>query len=382
MSTLKVDSIVDGGGSGAPTAPNGLTVGTTAIPTSGALSNRNLIINGGMVISQRYGAASQSPAPSGYGIDRWATYKSGAGTFSIQQSTDGPSGFSNSALITVTSNSTPSGGDYYIFQHPIEGYNMSQLDWGASGAKDVTLSFWVKSSVTGTFGGSLRSSTGNYSYVFDYTVNSSSTWEYKSVNISGATVDTWNSTNGSGINLLFSLGQGTTYATSTVGSWTAGNFHSSTTETDFIANASATFQITGVQLEVGKVATPFEHRSYGEELALCQRYYWKLGDRNGTNIPIGIGSYTTGSSGGNRIDVVITLPTTMRTTPSAIVAYGTNYYDFYSTSDDFFSDIDIGDATNTFVNLRRGGDVSGTQGVAGYVLMTTDGASIAFDAEL
>lgn len=241
----------------------------------GALSNRNLIINGAMVISQRYGAASQSPAPSGYGIDRWATYKSGAGTFSIQQSTDGPSGFSNSALITVTSNSTPSGGDYYIFQHPIEGYNMSQLDWGASGAKDVTLSFWVKSSVTGTFGGSLRSSTGNYSYVFEYTVNSSSTWEYKSVNISGATVDTWNSTNGSGINLLFSLGQGTTYATSTVGSWTAGNFHSSTTETDFIANAAATLQITGVQLEVGDTATPFEHRSYSDQLQSCMRYYEK-----------------------------------------------------------------------------------------------------------
>jgi hypothetical protein len=242
----------------------------------GALSNRNLIINGSMVISERYGAASQSPAPSGYGIDRWATYKSGAGTFSIQQSTDGPSGFYNSALITVTSNSTPSGGDYYMFQHPIEGYNMSQLDWGASGAKDVTLSFWVKSSVTGTFGGSLRSSTGNYSYVFEYTVNSSSTWEYKSVNISGATVDTWNSTNGSGINLLFSLGQGTTYATSTVGSWTAGNFHSLTTETDLIATASATWQITGVQLEVGDTATPFEHRSYGDELARCQRYYSQI----------------------------------------------------------------------------------------------------------
>jgi hypothetical protein len=239
----------------------------------GALSNRNMIINGGMVISQRNGGVSQSPAPSGYGIDRWATYKSGAGTFSIQQSTDGPSGFSNSALITVTSNSTPSGGDYYIFQHPIEGYNMSQLDWGASGAKDVTLSFWVKSSVTGTFGGSLRSSTGNYSYVFEYTVNSSSTWEYKSVNISGATVDTWNSTNGSGINLLFSLGQGTTYATSTVGSWTAGNFHSLTTETDLIASAGATWQITGVQLEVGDTATPFEHRSYGDELQKCRRFY-------------------------------------------------------------------------------------------------------------
>ena len=275
---------------------------------------RNLVINGAMVISERYGTAVQSPAPSGYGIDRWATYKSGSGTFSIQQSTDGPSGFSNSALITVTSNSTPSGGDYYIYSHKIEGYNTAQLDWGTSDAKDVTLSFWVKSSVTGTFSGSFRPSPTSYTYVFEYTVSSANTWEYKSINISGATVGTWNSTNGSGVNILFSLGQGTTYATSTVGSWVSGNFHGSTTETDLIATSSATWQVTGVQLEVGSQATPFEHRSFGDELRRCQRYFYRFGDgagATGTVFGNAIGQSSTAAAG------VVVAPVEFRGSPSA-----------------------------------------------------------------
>ena len=236
----------------------------------GALSNRNLIINGAMQVAQR--GTSASPAPTGYLIDRFATYKGGAGTFSLAQSSDAPVGFKNSLLATVTSASTPSGGDYYIIQHVIEGQNLPVLAQGTANAQTSTLSFYVKSSLTGTFSGSLRDGPSGVSYVFEYTINSANTWERKIVTISGSTSGTFPTDNTAGARLVFSLGQGTTYATSTVGSWVSGNFHGSATETDFIATNGATWQITGVQLEVGDTATPFEHRSYSQELALCQRY--------------------------------------------------------------------------------------------------------------
>jgi hypothetical protein len=243
---------------------------------AGALSNRNFIINGAMAISQRNGTSVISPAPSGYGsADRFATYKSGAGTFSIQQSTDSPSGFINSIKATVTSASTPSGTNYYHIQHTIEGQNFASLAQGTSDAKTFTLSFYVKSSITGTFSGSFRDSTPSISYVFEYTVNSANTWERKTITVDGASSGTFLTNNGAGAYLAFSLGQGTTYGSSTVGSWHSGNYHGSSSETKFIANAGATLQITGVQVEVGDTATPFEHRSYGDELAKCQRYLWR-----------------------------------------------------------------------------------------------------------
>jgi len=269
----------------------------------GALSNRNLIINGAMQVAQR--GTSASPAPSGYLIDRFATFKSGSGTFSLAQSSDAPVGFNASLLTTVTSASTPSGGDYYIIQHPIEGQDLSVLSLGNANAQTFTLSFYVKSSLTGTFSGSLRDNPSSVSYAFEYTINSANTWERKSVTISGPTSGTFPTNNTAGARLVFSLGQGTTYATSTVGSWVSGNYHGSTTETDFIAANGATFYLTGVQLEVGDTATPFEHRSYGDELARCERY----GQQVSFNIYIGNGS---GFYWSNSINY----QTTMRTAPT------------------------------------------------------------------
>ena len=239
--------------------------------SDGALSNRNLIINGAMQVAQR--GTSASPAPSGYLIDRFATFKSGAGTFSLAQSSDAPVGFNKSLLATVTSSSTPSGGDYYIIQQPIEGQNLSVLSLGTANALTSTLSFYVKSSLTGTFSGSLRDGPSGVSYVFEYTINSANTWERKTVTISGSTGGTFPTDNTAGARLAFSLGQGTTYAASTVGSWVSGNFHGSTAETDFIATNGATFYLTGVSLEVGDTATPFEHRSIADTLQACQRFY-------------------------------------------------------------------------------------------------------------
>jgi len=339
---------------------------------------RNLVINGAMVISERYGTAVQSPAPSGYGIDRWATYKSGSGTFSIQQSTDGPSGFSNSALITVTSNSTPSGGDYYIYSHKIEGYNTAQLDWGTSDAKDVTLSFWVKSSVTGTFSGSFRPSPTSYTYVFEYTVSSANTWEYKSINISGATVGTWNSTNGSGVNILFSLGQGTTYATSTVGSWVSGNFHGSTTETDLIATSSATWQVTGVQLELGSEPTPFEHRPFGDELQRCQRYYFKH-KADSTNDSI-LGTASNWST--TNVYSYIQFPVQMRDTPSGSYSALTDFTYFIAGGTKTPSSMGLSTRAN---NFSAEWDITSsglTAGQAGWMRSANSNAYIEYDAEL
>tara|TARA_R110000824_G_scaffold368271_1_gene557566 strand:+ start:1900 stop:3075 length:1176 start_codon:yes stop_codon:yes gene_type:complete len=253
---------------------DGLTVNGNAYPSDGALSNRNLIINGAMTVSQR--GTSSSPAPVGYLIDRFATFSSGAGALSISQSSDGPTGFNRSALITVTTALTPTAGDYRIFQQSIEGNVSAFLAQGTAGAKTFTLSFWAKTSILGTFSGSFRDSTLSRSYVFEYTMNVINTWEYKTVTIAGSTSGTFNTDSGSGLILSFSQGQGTTFATATVGSWVAGNFHGSTTETDLIATLGATWQITGVQLEVGDTATPFEHRGFGQELALCQRYFQKI----------------------------------------------------------------------------------------------------------
>ena len=280
----------------------------------GALSNRNLIINGSMAISQRNGTSVISPAPSGYGsADRFATFKSGAGTFSIQQSTDSPSGFINSIKATVTSASTPSGTNYYLIQHAIEGQNFASLAQGTSDAKTFTLSFYVKSSITGTFSGSFRDSTPSISYVFEYTINSVNTWERKTITVDGSSSGTFSTGNSAGAYLAFSLGQGTTFGSSTVGSWHSGNYHGSSSETKFIANANATFQITGVQLEVGDTATPFEHgKSYGQELLACQRYYF-------VNDPDDLGTYMAkGAYTGNQTTAihVVNFPTTMRASPT------------------------------------------------------------------
>ena len=165
-------------------------------------------------------------------------------------------------------------GDYFDLVQKIEGYNVADLGYGASGASTVTLSFWVRSSLTGTFGGALYNSAANRTYVFSYTINSANTWEQKSVTIAGDTSGTWLTSNGIGIYVQFSLGMGSTYS-GAAGSWSSTLYLSVTGAQSVVGTNGATFYITGVQLELGTVATPFESRLYGYELGLCQRYYAK-----------------------------------------------------------------------------------------------------------
>jgi hypothetical protein len=252
-----------------------MTAGGTLAMSSSFMRNR--IINGAMVVDQRNAGASVTASTTSanvYTLDRWAYYVTAASKFTVQQnagSVTPPSGFTNYLGATSSSAYSVASGDILMIRQGIEGFNVSDLGWGAAGAKSVTLSFWVRSSLTGTFGGAICNNAGDRSYPFSYSIGSANTWTQISVTVSGDTSGTWLTTNGVGIYLQISLGTGTTYS-GTAGAW-AGSFYASATgATSVVGTNGATFYITGVQLEVGTVATPFERRLYGAELALCQRY--------------------------------------------------------------------------------------------------------------
>ena len=233
---------------------------------------KNRIINGAMVIDQRNAGASVTPTNAQYVLDRWKGGLTQSSKFSLQQSTTAPTGFSNSLLATSLSAYSVASGDTFIIRQAIEGFNWADLGWGTANAKTVTLSFWVQSSLTGTFGGSFGNSASDYSYPFTYTISSANTWEYKTVTVAGPTSGTWiGSTNGVGLNLQFSLGTGSTLS-GTAGSWSANGYYSATGATSIVGTSGATFYITGVQLEVGSSATGFEYVNYQTSLANCQRY--------------------------------------------------------------------------------------------------------------
>jgi hypothetical protein len=241
---------------------------------------RNRIINGAMVIDQRNAGASQTWNNSnGYTLDRYFAYASnGGGAFSTQQVTDAPSGFTNSLKITVTTaDSSLATSDIYFLQQKIEGYNVADLGWGSAGAQAITVSFWTKSSITGSFPLTIIDSAGgaNYrSYGVLYTINQANTWEYKTMTIPGETAgNAWNKTNGTGMQVSFGLGGGSQYIASP-NVWTTNKeAYNLTGNTNLISTNNATLQITGLQVEKGSSATAFEHRQYGTELSLCQRYY-------------------------------------------------------------------------------------------------------------
>jgi hypothetical protein len=241
---------------------------------------KNRIINGAMVIDQRNAGASVTPSANGtYTLDRWVTYFTQASKFSVQQnagSVTPPPGFTNYLGVTVgaSANVSLGVGDEFEVVQPIEGFNAADFDFGKSTAKTVTLSFWIRSSLTGSFSVTLYNNAVDWCYPASYTINSSNTWEYKTITIPGQTSGTWLTTNGIGMQVLFSLGAGTNRL-GTANTWVNANRIGFPGQTNLITTNSATFYITGVQLEVGVTATGFDYRPYGTELMLCQRYYWK-----------------------------------------------------------------------------------------------------------
>jgi hypothetical protein len=241
---------------------------------SNNVTMRNRIINGAMVIDQRNAGASLS-SPSAYTVDRWFFNRgTSTATYTVQQSSTAPAGFKNSLAINVSSGVSTASGQYSVVSQQIEGYNIADLMWGTANAQSVTLSFWVRSSLTGTFGVCFRNNNGDRNYIASYTINSANTFEYKTVTVAGDTSGTWETTNGLGIQVLWDMGVGTTYS-STAGAWTSSNVLGLTGGVKVLANTGASWYLTGAQFEAGTTASPFEYRQYGTELGLCQRYYEK-----------------------------------------------------------------------------------------------------------
>jgi len=233
---------------------------------------KNRIINGDCRIDQRNAGAVVTPANGAYTLDRWGVNQfANASKFSVQQSSTVPTGFNNSLLVTSLSAYSVGVSDIYAIFQRIEGYNVADLGWGTANAQTVTLSFWVRSSLTGTFGGAFQNDAGDRAYPFTYTISSANTWEQKTITVAGDTTGTWLKTNGSGLQITFGLGVGSNRS-ATAGAWAAGNYGSATGATSVVGTNGATFYITGVQFEIGSTATPFERRLYGQELANCQRY--------------------------------------------------------------------------------------------------------------
>lgn len=243
------------------------------------LGRRNLVINGGMRVHQRGGTITLNNAAVTYTLDRMSFYKNHAGTNTVEQSTDTPVGlgFTNSLKFTTTSaDSSVAATDRVAMIYRLEGYDAASLEFGTANAKTITISFYVKSSITGTHGGAVGNGSDNRAYPFTYTISSANTWERKSITIPGDTTGTWATNNARSLQIAWGLGVGSTYS-GTAGAWEAADRNSATgATTGVLTTVNATWFITGIQLEVGSSASDFEHRPFAEELNLCYRYFYKI----------------------------------------------------------------------------------------------------------
>ena len=350
----------------------------TANAVTPSVNMKNRIINGAMVIDQRNAGASVTPTGSAYTLDRWQLSVGVASKLSVQQSSTAPTGFKNSTLITTASAYTASAGDYLSYCQKVEGFNCADLDWGTANAKTVTVSFWVRSSLTGTFSGAIQNGGASRSYPFTFVISSADTWEYETVTIAGDTSGTWLTTNGIGLELHFNLGSGSDRL-GTAGAWNSNWNTGATGSVALVQTASATMNITGVQLEVGSTATSFDYRPYGTELALCQRYFYRM--INGDSQAISTGGYFSNSD----IRMVIPFPVTMRISPAIVSSSGTGYFRIQSSGggDDVFSELlDGGPKSPTAAMLYQNSNISGTAGQVGFVYSNNASASLAFNSEL
>jgi hypothetical protein len=307
---------------------------TNAVALAQGASNnvtmRNRIINGAMVIDQRNAGASITPTGGfTYSVDRWQYGADPSNKVSIQQnagSVTPPAGFTKYLGITSLSAYTSSSSDQINIEQRIEGYNIADLSFGTANARAVTLSFWVYSSLTGSFSGALVNGDYTRSYPFSYTISSANTWTYITVTIAGDTTGTWSTNNSQGIIVYFNLGCGSTYL-GTAGAWTGSEKHGVTGSVSMTATNGATFYFTGVQLEAGTTASPFEYRQIGQELNLCQRYYQKT--FNQSTAPannVGTSYLQISLLNGQDPQITFPLPVIMRSAPTV-----TLYNPFFSS---------------------------------------------------
>jgi hypothetical protein len=254
---------------------------------------KNRIINGAMTISQYNGTSSTTPGNNVYPIDRFIYKATQASKFTAQQVTTAPAGFTNSLKMTVASSVSVGSGDFFAIGQRIEGLNLYDIGFGTSACKSTSLSFWVQSSLTGTFGGALTNAAGDASYAFTYTISAANTWTQVSISVPPVTTGTWVTDNSNCLQVWFGLGCGSSYS-GTAGSWLSGNNFSATGAVSVVGTGSATFLVTGIQLEVGTTATNFDFRSIGTELLLCQRYY-EFGGSSGGAVQFS-GTVTSGAA--------------------------------------------------------------------------------------
>ncbi len=288
-------------------------VTSSSFNTQNTFGFKNRIINGGMGIDQRNNGVNVIPNSGQYSVDRWVCYLSQNDSYSIQQNAGGitpPVGYTNYLGITSLASYASLSSDFFGVVQNIEGLNIGDFAWGSSSARTVTLSFWARSSLTGTFGGSLSNSSFNRVYTFSYTISAANTWEYKTITIPGDTTGTWLTTNNIGMQCWFDLGSGSDF-TGSAGSWSATPQYRPTGSQSLVGTNAATWYVTGVQIELGSIATSFDFRDYGRELMMCQRYFIRL-----INPPLrgAFGTTTTAQRMG------CSLPVTMRILPVASLA--------------------------------------------------------------
>jgi len=363
-----------------------------------SLANKNFIINGNMSVAQRATSATASGDGSYNTIDRFQTWDGNDGAFTSEQSTDAPEGFSNSMKFACTSADTSlAAGTYAVFAQLIEAQNLQSLNYGSSDAKPITLSFWVKSSKTGTYCIALEKQDSTlYRYVKEYTISSANTWEYKTVTIfpdsnikagGGAIAND----NGIGFRLFWSMGHGSTYSGATDGTWHTGNQFATNNQVNWMDSTSNNFFITGVQLEVGEKATEFEHEPFSESLKKCQRYYFRM-----LGADIDGGKYSThyrkrSGSGYFYTDTAVigkfNFPVPMRAAPTALEQNGTDSdYDFVyrnTTSTPSGSVIQFNDATQYYCTTYQASHTdNNAQGEAGQQRIRNAAGYLGWSAEL
>jgi len=344
---------------------------------------RNRIINGAMLVAQYgVGPTTLTNSPQ-FTADRFGCFRDNAGAVvTITQSSTAPSNFVKSLLWTTSTGATVGGNEDAIIRQQIEGLVVSDLGWGTSAALPVTLSFWVRSSITGTYGVSFGNAATSRGYMMTYTVNTANTWEQKSITIVGDTSGTWLTDNTTGIRLNFDMGCGTSRSMAASSAWGSTWAPGLTGGVKVIGTTGATFYITGVQLEAGTTASPFEYRQYGTELALCQRYYEQM-TADSTSLLGGYGRFMTASSAGSGVAyAVYNFGVTKRTTPTFVYS-GTYRWQSTAGSDSAnTTSLTLVDARPYAISIYMNAGSGGTAGYGGAYQFMTSTSYIGFSAEL
>jgi len=325
---------------------------------------RNMVINGAMQVAQR-GTSFTSTADL-YTLDRFAIGHGTVNAMTVTQETDAPSGFQYSLKVLTGTGASSGAAGYGLLRQAIEGTNMYQLKFGTSDAESVTLSFYVKSSLTGTFAVSIRNQAGNRAFAATYTISSANTWEYKTITIAGDTSGTWTADTGIGLHVQFDLGAGSNYDIAT-GAWTSGsNMFGGESTVKLTETTNATWFLTGLQVEVGSQATPFEHRSYGEELALCRRYLTRIeGNGSGT---LTDGSRFVSANWNQTVHFVgVVFPVEMRDSPTLGFSSAGAFYIFNAGGSNAVTAIALNGSGTTGCEISFTTGTMGTAGDAGFV---------------